>query len=309
LNDELTLQDLLETQTHFQLPSPALVEKDYYVVRALKAITETDTGSLGLVFGGGTALSRAHRLLDRMSEDIDLKIIGAEPFSRSALRRLREELTNSLLRAGFRFDPSNKLHRDSRNESRYTIFQLPYRALAQGEAALRPEIQIEVAAWPVLRPTTMLPISSFVAEAFKRKPEVPGIACVSVTQTAAEKLVALTRRTAAELANAAGAYDPADIRHVYDLHIIRAQYDPAEVALLAQEIMIRDAQVYGHHFPAYRDNPLAETRRAIAALATQSIYAQRYAEFCRAMVYGAQPEYVQALHTIDLLAKHFRNLT
>jgi hypothetical protein len=37
LNDRPTLEQLLEIQQHFGLPSPALVEKDWYVVKALAA--------------------------------------------------------------------------------------------------------------------------------------------------------------------------------------------------------------------------------------------------------------------------------
>jgi hypothetical protein len=42
LNDKPTLRDLLEVQQVFGLPSPALVEKDWYVVRALAAIAPLD---------------------------------------------------------------------------------------------------------------------------------------------------------------------------------------------------------------------------------------------------------------------------
>ena len=38
LSDKPSLQDLLEVQRHFGLPSPALVEKDWHVVKALAAI-------------------------------------------------------------------------------------------------------------------------------------------------------------------------------------------------------------------------------------------------------------------------------
>jgi hypothetical protein len=53
---------------------------------------------------------------------------------------------------------------------------------------------------PLRLPAVMLPVSSFVTEAYQRPPELPAMACVSVIQTAAEKLVALTRRTAMDLA-------------------------------------------------------------------------------------------------------------
>jgi predicted nucleotidyltransferase component of viral defense system len=92
---------LLEVQKHFGLPSPALIEKDWYVVKALAAISAAATAPFRLVFGGGTCLSRAHRLIRRMSEDIDLKIISDGPFPRPALRHLRDTITRALLDAGF----------------------------------------------------------------------------------------------------------------------------------------------------------------------------------------------------------------
>ena len=99
------------SKAYFGLPSPALVEKDYYVVKALAAIAAIDTTPLRLVFGGGTALSRAHRLVRRMSEDIDLRIVGDRPPGRGALRRLRDAITQALLSAGFKFDPEDQAPR------------------------------------------------------------------------------------------------------------------------------------------------------------------------------------------------------
>src|ERR1017187_7136521 len=53
LSDKPSLQDLLEVQKHFGLPSPALVEKDWYVVKALAALVAVDAAPFRLVFGGG----------------------------------------------------------------------------------------------------------------------------------------------------------------------------------------------------------------------------------------------------------------
>jgi hypothetical protein len=44
-------------------------------------------------------------------------------------------------------------------------------------------------------------------------------------------------------------------------------------------------------FLAYRADPMAETQRAVEALASDLRYAQRYADFHRNMVYGDQPVY------------------
>jgi hypothetical protein len=146
-------------------------------VRALAAVSGIDTAPFRLVFGGGTALSRAHRSIRRMSEDIDLKITAEGSFTRQALRQLRDAISRALLDAGFAFDPANPSHRESANASRYTLYRLPYDPIAQGQGSLRPEIQIETAVWPLRRPAITWPVTSFLAEAFERPPEAPGILC------------------------------------------------------------------------------------------------------------------------------------
>lgn len=304
--DRPSLQDLLEVQKHFDLPSPVLVEKDWYVVRALAVINNADTQPFRLVFSGGTALSRAHRLIRRMSEDIDLKIVSDKQRPRAELRRLRDNITGALLHAGFQFDPDNAAHRDSGNASRYTIYRLPYTPLLTGKGALRPEIQIETAVWPLRLPSVGQRVTSFWAEAFEQPPEVPSIPCVALVETVAEKFVALTRRAGAELADAGGPRDKTLVRHVYDLHVIRSHYDPDAVIALAKEIMRTDVEAYGHQFPAYRDNPVAETLRAVGGLATDDRFASYYASFLQDMVYGEAPDFKTALATLSALADRLR---
>jgi len=307
LLDKPSLQNLLEVQRYFDLPSPVLVEKDWHVVRALAAITTADVKPFRLVFSGGTALSRAHRLTRRMSEDIDLKIVSDAPRSRAELRTLRDTITRALLNAGFEFDPANTVHRDSGNASRYTIYRLPYAPLVAGEGALRPEIQVETAVWPLRLPSVEQSVTSFWAEAFKQPPEVPSISCAALVETVAEKFVALTRRAGAELAEAGGPRDKTLVRHVYDLHIVRSHYDPAQVIALAREIIRTDVEAYGHQFPAYRKNPVAETLRAVGGLATDDRFATNYATFLRDMVYGEAPDFKTAIATISALADGFKD--
>jgi hypothetical protein len=306
LNDRPTVQDLLEVQRFFNLPSPALVEKDWFVMKALAAISQAETAPFQLVFSGGTALSRAHRLIRRMSEDIDLKVISRTPTPRPALRRLRDTITTALLDAGFQFEPENPEHRESGNASRYTLFRLPYQPIARGQGSLRPEIQVEMAVWPLRLPSVELPLISFVAEASKQSPEVKTIACASISEIIAEKFVALTRRAGAELANAGGPRDATLVRHIYDLHVVRKHYKPAEVIELAREIMLADVKAYGHQFPAYRDDPIAETIRAVAGLGGES-YAERYGAFLRDMVYSDErPAFEAAMTNLAELTAHLR---
>jgi predicted nucleotidyltransferase component of viral defense system len=308
LSDDPTLEQLLEVQDHFRLPGPALVEKDWYVVKALAAIAVVDTGDLRLVFGGGTALSRAHKLTKRMSEDVDLKVVSVEKPSQGKLRKLRTDITEALLGAGFKFDPSNPDHVKSMHHSTYTKYRLPYGANTGGTGVLRPEIQIETSVWPLRRDAVDKPVISFVAEAYGRDPELPKIACSSVLEAAAEKFVALTWRAGSELAGPREERDPTLVRHIYDLHMIRDQYDMKEVATLAHEVMLADAALRGDSFPAWKKDPLGETLRAVDGIPKDTVFVDGYATFQRDMVYGDKPDFTTAMGTLNTLADHLKKI-
>ena len=200
-------------------------------MRAIRALAAVDAAPFTLIFGGGTALARAHRLVRRMSEDVDFKIVPAPaaPVSRSILRQrlgaLRARVTEALQAAGFAFDPADPAHTRSRNENHYTVWQLPYDSASGAGEGLRPTIQVELTYAPMRRSPVTLAVASFVAEAMSLPPEVPAIPCVGVIETAAEKLVSLTRRTAMDLAGASRDPDPALVRHIYDLHMMREHLD------------------------------------------------------------------------------------
>ena len=308
MSDRPTLEQLDEVRDHFGLPTSSLVEKDWYVVKALAAIAAADTGDLRLVFGGGTALGRAHGLIRRMSEDIDFKIVAEKAPPRPALRDLRGKITSALLEAGFEFDPANEEHVKVMHESSFTRYQLPYRALAEGRGVLRPQIQIETSVWPMRRPAMDLPVRSFIAEAYEQQPEVSGIECTSIVESAAEKLIALTRRAGAELAGLRRPRDSTLVRHIYDLHEIKDHHDAADVAALAREVMIHDAATRGRDFPAYQKDPLAETINAIDRIAADEHFSNNYAAFTRDMVYGAAPDFATAMGTLKGLAGHLAKL-
>lgn len=144
----------------------------------------------------------------------------------------------------------------------------------------------------------MLPVSSFVAEALSRAPEVPAIACVSVTETAAEKLVSLTRRTAMDLAGLTRDVDQALVRHVYDLHMLRDHVDRGTVIALARDIARVDADEFRNQYPAYHADIAGETQKALDALRTDPVHRERYDRFLAAMVYGERADFDEAMGTV-----------
>jgi hypothetical protein len=279
------------------------------VVRAIAALAAIDAKPFTLVFGGGTALARAHKLIQRMSEDVDFKIVplAAAPVSRSQVRQhlgiLRDRVTAALQGAGFQFDAANPAHRRSRNENRYTIYQLDYDGRAAAAEALRPTIQIELTYATLRLPSLVRPVSSFIAEALHQDPEVASIPCVSLAETAAEKLVSLTRRTAMDLAGLSRDPDPALVRHIYDLHMMREHLDAVTVAALARDIASADAEEFRNQYPAYAANIAGETRKALDALRTDPVHGIRFDDFVSAMVYGEREEFATAFATVSELAE------
>jgi hypothetical protein len=61
---------------------------DVHVTEALHALSALDYPHVSFVFCGGTSLSKAHGLIERMSEDVDLKVVLTEDhgLSRSGVR-------------------------------------------------------------------------------------------------------------------------------------------------------------------------------------------------------------------------------
>jgi nucleotidyltransferase AbiEii toxin of type IV toxin-antitoxin system len=128
---------------------------------------------------------------------------------------------------------------------------------------------------------------------------------VTVTQTAAEKFVALTRRVAAQLVQPDEQQDPTLVRHLYDLYAIREHYDLGEVYTLVQQVIPDDAEAFGGQSPTYRADPLGQTRMAVNALARRQEYAQQYADFMRDMVYGDRPAFDQAIGAVENILARF----
>src|ERR1700679_1987525 len=68
-----------ETGIKQAIPS-AIVEKDFWVCWTLKRIFEHAQLAPHITFKGGTSLSKAYRLIERFSEDIDLTIGKDAPY-------------------------------------------------------------------------------------------------------------------------------------------------------------------------------------------------------------------------------------
>ncbi|GHU60509.1 hypothetical protein FACS1894121_0720 [Bacteroidia bacterium] len=71
------------------------IEKDYWITRSLQRMAQ-NPNTEKVVFKGGTSLSKAYRLTNRFSEDIDIAVIDADSFSSNQLKMLIKRLAKDM---------------------------------------------------------------------------------------------------------------------------------------------------------------------------------------------------------------------
>ena len=76
--------------------SEFLIEKDYWITRVLKSLSKSNDKEI-VIFKGGTSLSKAYKILNRFSEDIDLAIIDSESLSDRQRKTLLKNIEKSIV--------------------------------------------------------------------------------------------------------------------------------------------------------------------------------------------------------------------
>lgn len=154
-----------------------------------------------MVFAGGSCLSKVLSSLQRMSEDVDIKVLLTEAGAglsrnelRNKLREFKSKLCGIFEDGSFTVDNVSAL-----NEHRHINYQLSYPHIFDVIDALRPTIKMEYTLCVSTCGRNNEQISSMVNQVAGETPEIDGFLCVDIQQTGAEKLVALLRRTAVGL--------------------------------------------------------------------------------------------------------------
>lgn len=96
--------------------SPDLIEKDYYVTLVLKSLSEKVDG---LIFKGGTSLSKCYKIIDRFSEDLDLTL-SPEKQSQGQRKKFKYTIVELCAQLGLTLKNQEQTH-SRRNYNRYEI--------------------------------------------------------------------------------------------------------------------------------------------------------------------------------------------
>lgn len=292
-------KDLLIEVATLKGMKESFVEKDWLVVQVIRTIKDINMDGFEVVFSGGTALSKAHNLLFRFSEDIDFRVLVRPEFhNRKSLSSFKNAVIDSLRADGFSIETH---HVRARDENRFFSIDLEYETVFPRQDSLRPHIQIEMTARDIQLSSLPLPVSSFLNELAKNPPEVPSISCIDPVESAADKLSALAWRISDRI-RGSKYDDPSIVRHIHDLAMLkdRALAFKDFSALVIQSMQEDDSR-------AKNDQTLEgmsvveKFQKMMNILATDTSYPDEYKRFVEDVSYaktGQAPTFESAVNAV-----------
>lgn len=321
--------DKLEVYTNVNyttgLPAFA-VEKDWWVVRTLEAVFQTQIAA-HTVFKGGTSLSKAWQLISRFSEDIDLALDKRFLGFTEELTRKKE--VNKLRRASFSFisktflpELQNQFTQNGlgveilqreviSSDQDPLILEIYYPNVVEPSEYMEPRVLVELGSRSLREPFTLRPIRSLLGEEFKDSPftdEAIQVPSVNPERTFLEKLFLLHEEF----------QRPRDkirvdrlSRHLYDIHQI-SRTDFAIQAMKDSELfesIVDHRKVYTYlsgidytsHYPPNL-NPIPPDDLLEA-------WAKDYDTMQKEMIYGSSFPFGQMLAEIKELLNKINGFT
>ncbi len=206
---------------------PGWVEKDYWITEILRSLSEPFDDFL-VVFKGGTSLSKAWRLIQRMSQDVDILLVPRENVGSNrrdkGLKSITARASNAVQMEPSPITSSTGIHRAT---------NLKYSPAFQDQV-VPPEVLLEIGVRGGPDPNERMQIRSFIAEyALTRAGAAEDefdefrsveIRCLGPERTLVEKLSAL-HQLATKNAEGEGLKIGTSARHYYDIAMLLGNAD------------------------------------------------------------------------------------
>jgi hypothetical protein len=304
---------------------PASIEKDWWVVQTLALVFHMEAAPY-LVFKGGTSLSKAWSLIERLSEDVDLALsrefLGFEgKISRTQVGKLRDasfkyisehflpQLREAFNNAGFKSVTIDLTEVESPDQDPVNIL-ITYPSVVEKSEYILPQVKLEIGSRSMLEPFTNRQFISFVGDKFVGRSfadERISIPCVNPERTYLEKLFLLHeefKRPAAEIRVKRMS------RHFYDIQkISKTIYSGIAFSdkqlykslVKHRENFMRWGGIdYSTHFPPNL-NPLPPSHLL-------SAFENDYKTMQEEMIYGESLPFKELMKELELVTSTFNNV-
>jgi predicted nucleotidyltransferase component of viral defense system len=292
---------------------PSFFEKDWYTTKVLNALTQVRDPRFQLVFSGGTSLSKGYQLIERFSEDIDFKVIETQPgLTRTDRREFRRKIAEVLNSCDPDLTLSNTERFTRKEGTSFFSGEITYKPHFDLQSSMREFIQLELNFRPPTLDPSIRQLTSIVNKFTNEIPEVDGFRCVSLAETAADKIGALSWRVVGIEPDRSG-YDPRLIRHLYDLHYLAPQIadDPQWLKLtldtVKQDISRSTNREDYQDLTLQFDTPHQLLQQLVIKLGENKLYQQHYQNFVEDFTYGKPLLFDTAIESLSGLVDRLSN--
>ncbi len=221
-NNEKDFIDAVATASEKLGIREVYIEKDYWVTYVLKNLSSSEYLNK-VVFKGGTSLSKAHKLIERFSEDVDLALILEGNETDGQIKTIIRKIESKLMTSPFRENLTHPLSSKG-SKFRKTAHAYPRLVKVNDFGHAYDHLILEINSFANPTPFKKMKISSMLAQ-FMRSVDEKMITeyemqdfevnVLDIKRTFAEKVMGLVR--AGYESNPLEALK-GRIRHIYDLH-------------------------------------------------------------------------------------------
>ena len=161
-NKEL-FRDIISIVSERKNVTTDIVEKDYYVTMILYLLSQKE---IGIIFKGGTSLSKAYGVIDRFSEDIDIT------FKEHLVESRRKKLKYNILKPiAEDLEIEIKNWKDIESDKNYNHYDFYYNSVSDNSnfSGLSPFVKLETALMSYSFPTERRQISNYIYDTLKNE--------------------------------------------------------------------------------------------------------------------------------------------
>jgi predicted nucleotidyltransferase component of viral defense system len=292
------------------------IEKDFHVCEILKHVSLSKYND-DVVFKGGTSLSKAWKIVDRFSEDVDFCVLPKDGKKTSVMKTLKDKVSKFIEQAYPKIDR----HPEERKEGgrRKTIH--PYKKVVgngKSDPALKEHIIVEIT---TESPTAMIPsekkiVTSYLYDFLLKANQTELINKYGLTPI--EVLVALPEKTLADkISRLAKISDKEDfdrrigavIRDLYDIHFLLSDkrvhefFVTKEFAEMYDEVKKEEFISRKRVVPPLSVSPLFTTPKAVISRQEPS-----YQNLLESMVFTSAPKLSEIMDTFEKNVENFKKL-
>ena len=270
LHENESFRDVILEVSNRSGISEDIIEKDYYITLILKELRDKESG---VVFKGGTSLSKAFHAIDRFSEDVDITF--TEYLDAQKRKRLKYSIIKPISRElGLTISNWKK----TASYMDYNKYELSYKSISEMDNPIPPMVVLETAlmsySFPVedkeitsiiydyLKETDMSVLEKYDLVPFEMKVQ-------SLVRTLVDKMFAVCDYYILGRARR-------NSRHLYDVYKLYPLVNENEIEDLIKEVRIHRAKMDDRIAPSAKED--VDIPSVVNALLEEDFYKTDYEE-------------------------------